>query len=454
MQRTGTIIHAVILLALIYLWQSCDNEVTPETALQHYLNRNDGTFAWGIKERFNIEEVDAYNLLLTSQQWRGYRWQHQLTVLVPEKVDYDGAMLFITGGSLADGEPKWKSHSHELIETMAGVAGANRAVVAIIWQVPNQPLFEGDLTEDELISYTLHHYRQDKDFSWPLLFPMVKSAMAAMQAVQEFSEEQLGHRVKQFMVSGASKRGWTTWLTGAHDRRVAAIAPMVIDVLNMPVNLDYQVAVWGDYSPQIEDYVKLGIPQDVHTEDGEEITAMVDPYSYRNELTMPKMLIIGTNDEYWPVDAVKHYIDDIPGDNSIHYVPNAGHDLDGGEGAIQALSAFFAEMLQNKSHPKCAAAITGENGRIHLRVDVDKERLEKAHLWVATAKTRDFRTADWTATELPALAGNSVETTIGYPESGYQAFYMDLVYDGPDGDKYSKSTRIYVCSSDKLFLQD
>jgi len=26
--------------------------------------------------------------------------------------------------------------------------------------------------------------------------------------------------------------------------------------------LTYQVKVWGDYSVQIEDYVKLGIPQD------------------------------------------------------------------------------------------------------------------------------------------------------------------------------------------------
>ena len=63
------------------------------------------------------------------------------------------------------------------------------------------------------------------------------------------------------MVSGASKRGWTTWLTGASDSRVVAIAPMVIDILNMPVNLDYQVKMWKDYSVQIEDYVKLGIPQ-------------------------------------------------------------------------------------------------------------------------------------------------------------------------------------------------
>ena len=61
---------------------------------------------------------------------------------------------------------------------------------------------------------------------------------------------------------------------------------------------------------------------------------------------MPKMIFIGTNDEYWPVDAIKNYINDIPGENYIHYVPNAGHGLGDGQQALTALSAFFGITLQ------------------------------------------------------------------------------------------------------------
>src|SRR5690606_4243730 len=146
----------------------------------------------------------------------------------------------------------------------------------------------------------------DQDYTWPLLFPMVKSALKAMDAIQEFAKQELDHSVENFVVSGASKRGWTTWLTAATgDSRVKAIAPMVIDILNMPVNLQYQLDSYGEYSEQIQDYVNLGIVQSIETEEGRALATMIDPYSYRKELTVPKMIFIGTNDEYWTVEDRK-----------------------------------------------------------------------------------------------------------------------------------------------------
>ena len=345
--RSKYLLFAILLAG--YLLNSCTTKedpdpdiTTPENALSTYLNNGDSTYHWEIIDSYDILDVKAYDLLLTSQQWREYSWKHQLTILIPSDIQYDGALLWITGGSLRDGLPRWTSQNDEETWTFGIAAANNHAVVAILRQTPNQPLFD-DLGEDALISYTLYNFKNDGDYSWPLLFPMVKSAIRAMDAVQEFSEETADHEITGFLVSGASKRGWTTWLTGASDSRVKAIAPAVIDILNMPLNLEYQKEVWGDYSVEIQDYVDLGIPQTVHTELGDAITTMVDPYSYRDKLTMPKLIFIGTNDPYWPVDAVKHYFNDLKGENFIHYVANAGHDLNGGQQARWSLNAFFCK---------------------------------------------------------------------------------------------------------------
>lgn len=421
--------------------------ITPETALQRYLDNGDESFKWELKEKYSYGELTAFDILLTSQNWRDHIWTHQLTLYVPEKINYNGALLFITGGSVKDGLPNWKSKDNNEAKLFAPVAQKNNAVVAIIRQTPNQPLYDG-LVEDQLISFTLHNFKEDKDYTWPLLFPMVKTAVRAMDVVQAFSKEKLDTEISHFTISGASKRGWTTWLTGANDPRVEAIGPMVIDVLNMPVSLDYQVEAWKEYSIQIEDYTKLEIPQTVNSPDGAAITQMIDPYSYRKKLTMPKIIFIGTNDEYWPVDAIKNYINDIPGENYIHYVPNVGHDLGGGEQAVRALSAFWGRTLEKQGYPKFTCKITSDKTSATLAVNSTSNKLLNVFFWSAESEDRDFRDEEFKSVAIKN--NNPINYKVEFPENGFKAFYIDLEYPDPKGGKYTKSTRMYVVDNNKV----
>ncbi len=427
-------------------------KVTPKNALESYLNIEDNAFTWEVKDSFKIGEVTAYDLLLTSQKWREHTWKHQLTILVPKETSYDGSLLFITGGSLTDGMPNWKTKEKNGSESsaMAQIAQKNKGIVSIVRQVPMQPLYDGDLVEDQLISFTLHNYKNDKDPTWPLLFPMVKSAVRAMDAVQEFSKEKLQKDITRFTVSGASKRGWTTWLTGASDSRVEAIGPMVIDVLNMPVSLDYHITAWNAYSEQINDYIKLEIPQTVNSEDGNALTQMIDPYSYREKLTMPKLIFIGTNDEYWPVDAVKNYIKEIPGENYIHYTPNAGHNLDGGEKALKSLSAFWEQTLKKESYPKLDYELVSDKTSATLSVTSNSDDLKSVYLWLADSDDRDFRDETWSSSKINPVQGKATVKKIRFPKTGYKAFYMDLEYVDPNGGTYTKSTRMYLADDDEV----
>ena len=73
------------------------------------------------------------------------------------------------------------------------------------------------------------------DSEWLIRFPMTKASLRAMDTVTDFAEKELGIKnLDYYLVSGASKRGWTTWDVGAVDQtgRVTAIAPVVLDAVN------------------------------------------------------------------------------------------------------------------------------------------------------------------------------------------------------------------------------
>jgi PhoPQ-activated pathogenicity-related protein len=391
--------------------------------------------------------------LFTSQKWQGITWNHEMTIIVPEILKYKDALLFITGGSLDKGKPNTHKWDEDLIIGLSKVSRTNMTIAAIIWQVPNQPMYD-DLTEDALISFTLHNYLNDHDLTWPLLFPMTKSAVRAMDVVQKFSKKELRWKIKHFIVSGASKRGWTTWLTGANDKRVIAIGPMVIDVLNMPVNVDYQKVVWGDYSIEIEDYVKLGIAQQLNTPGGHDLVKMIDPYSYRNSLKMPKMIFMGTNDPYWPVDAVKNYIDSIPGDNHICYTPNAAHDLGDRLIAFASLSALTGSAVTKRALPLCNYTITENKGTATIAIRTTPELLVGATIWSAESRDQDFRDEKWYSNNISLTDKSEITAEIKIPDSGFRAFYIDLKYKAPYGDDFTQSTRMFVADNHKLLLRN
>ncbi len=310
-------------------------------ALETYVNQPDTGYSWEQVEQKQTERFTITHLKLVSQTWREHEWTHHLKVVCSRQVRNPHiAFLFITG----DGEG---TRHIEMLKLLAERAGA---VATVVTNIPNQPLYDGR-TEDALIAYTLDQYLKTGDETWPLLFPMVKSAVRAMDAVQEFSREHYGQKIDGFVVSGASKRGWTTWLTAAADSRLRGIAPMVIDMLNVKAQTDWAQKVYGRQSEKIHDYVELGLIRKDEPEELKKLRGWVDPYSYRQRYAMPKLLLLGTNDPYWTVDSLRHYWNDLPQPKLIFQTPNAGHDLAGGEEAIQSLAAFFQMIADGQELP-------------------------------------------------------------------------------------------------------
>ena len=335
---------------------------------------------------------------MTSQTWRGIPWKHQLFVLRPAKLPKDvrHGLLVVGGGRWKpeyEGERKQATLPGEAL-LFAHLAEAIAAPVAVLRQVPFQPLFER--TEDALIAYTFDQHLKTGEDDWPLLLPMVKSTVRAMDALQSIARQRWDLSLDSFTVTGASKRGWTAWLTAATDKRVMAVAPMVIEVLNMRTQLDHQRAAWGGLSEQIHDYTAIDLPARLATERGEALLATVDPFRYRKRLTQPKLILLGTNDRYLPLDSLKLYWPELPNPKHVLYVPNQGHSLRDIQRVIGSLSAVHRYAAAGKLLPQTTWSFSGRPDTLGIQVRVDRHT-DGTLIWSAHSPTLDFREARWTS---------------------------------------------------------
>ena len=412
---------------------------TTRADLESYVKAPDESFGWKLTGEMALPGGgSALIVRLTSQTWQGILWEHWLSVVRPEKVTHpEHALLFITGGSKKSEPPKRASEEAMIFAKIARETGS---VIAVLAQVPNQPLF-GDLREDALISHTFVKYMETKDDSWPCLLPMTKSAVRAMDAVQAIAKEKLSQQIRHFVVSGASKRGWTTWLTGAVDPRVIAIAPMVIDTLNMPEQMQLQLRSFGGYSEMIHDYSDRNLPDQLRKPEGKHLVELVDPYSYRKNLTMPKLILLGTNDPYWPVDAVKLYFGGLEGEKHIHYVPNGDHGL--GPGAVEALAAFYNDVITGTPRPHFSWSFQRGKTEATLTVEAQDPPI-KAELWQSSAPTRDFRKVRWSPAPMARDGDGRFVAKVPAPGEGFAAVLGQLTYKSALGHEYTLSTNVEV----------
>ena len=405
-----------------------------------YVQKPDDSFAWKLVKQTDTRDGKLWQIELTSQTWQKIAWTHDLVVVLPKGAKPTSTMLlFNTGG---------RANAANMLLQMQ-LAKRINAPVAFLFGIPKQPLFEGK-REDALIAETFVRYLDTKDADWPLLFPMVKSLVKAMDALQAFAKQEWKHDVTGFVVSGASKRGWTSWLTGAADKRVKAIMPLVIDTLNFQKQMPYQLKSYGAYSAQIKDYTEHKLVPLPGSAEARRLWAWVDPWVYRDRLTMPKLILNGTNDPYWTQDALNLYWDDLKGPKWISYVPNAGHGLeelmpDGTKNrdrAVAVMAAFAGMIIHNRKPPEITWTIKDNTIKV-----VAKPTPNALRLWEASAATRDFRKSTWTSVRLKPDEKDTL--VIERPKSGSKAFFAEVEY--LDGETpYTLSTQIQILDAPKV----
>lgn len=426
-----------------------------KTALDAYVAKPDPAYKWELVSTQPGDGVTSYVLELTSQTWRSEAdvdkpvWKHWLTIARPDVVKHDKALLFIWQGDTTDPAP---TAARDRSIRFAKETGS---VVAEVGMVPNQPLRFSDSPdtprwEDDIIAYTRVKHFTTKDDEWLVRLAMVKAGVKAMDATQEFMRSEAGGQIpiNQFVVSGASKRGWTTWLVGAVDNRVIGIMPTVIDALNSEEITRHHFEVLGFFAPSLKDYVNHGLfPHKIGTPEYQAVLAIEDPYNYRTRarLTIPKFIVNASGDQFFLPDNSRFYYADLPQEKRLRYVENTAHNLAGSD-AVDSMLAWYNSVITGGKRPDYIWHKVDVNGIAFRPLDPPKAvRLWQAH----NPRARDFRIESvgpiYTSTLLAPQEDGTYFAQVPMPTEGFTAFFVEAEWDsGLPSAPFKFSTEVSI----------
>ncbi len=420
------------------------------TALDEYIAAPDPNYGYQLVNTIKGEGVTTYVIDMTSQAWLTTKevnlpiWKHWLTVVVPDEVKSNKALLYITGGGNTSPAPT------KADAMMLQIAKATKAVTADLKGVPNQPLiFAGETqgrSEDSLIAYTWDKFLRTGDAKWPARLPMTKAAVRALDTITSFcaSDAAGKHTIDQFVVCGGSKRGWTTWTTAIVDKRVVAIVPFVIDMLNVEPSFIHHWEAYGFWAPAVGDYVTSKLMDWNGSDEYRALMKIEEPFQYRNRLTLPKLIVNATGDQFFLPDSSQFYYHELIGPKYLRYVPNADHSL-GGSDAPFTLMAFFSSVLSGTPLPKYSWTVEKDDS-LHVTTE-DKPREVK--LWYATnPKARDFRVEtlgrEWKSEQLSESSPGKYVGKVAKPAEGWTAFMVELTYPNGQAPSHKFTTQVKV----------
>ncbi len=408
---------------------------SPDTALKYFMASVDQQYNYSNYKTVNKLGYSTYFFDMISQQWLDASlvdrpiWQHYMII---HKGWFTGstAIILIDGGSNGGTPPGEIDEDIGLMSLLSGIP------VIDLKQCPNEPLYFTDevgvrRSEDDILAYGFDKYLTTGDYRWNGHLPMAKAALRGMDTTQrKFSG------ITKFIVVGASKRGWATWLTAAtDDSRIIGFAPIVIPILNVEAQMDHHWESYGFYAPAVDPYSAFDLFCRIKCPAGVDWMNIEDPFCYFGESATisnkPKLMINASGDQFFCTDSLRFYWNQVPGPGTKHcrVIPNASHGMEEGDSFDQALATAMAwgtKVKDNAAQPVYSWVVNGDNS---ITVTCGSQPSGGARLWQATNPTaRDFRYeligGVWTSSVLPGTT-----TFTGYcppPAEGWTAYFVEV----------------------------
>lgn len=407
-QKTLLLVFLIILIGIECWAQDNQNE------LKQFMAKPEPAYKWALNEKIETKVSTFYNFSLTSLTFNNKNWNHTVNIIVPKVIKTKGIALILNAqGKSSDDLSKIADISVALIG----------CPLIMVWDVPNT---NGGTSEDSDIANSLLAAINTKDVYKAINLPMAKAVLKAMDMADEFLPTINITDIKKYVITGGSKNGWTCWLAAASgDKRIAGIAPIVFDFLDINKQLDMQKEMYGNYSQRINDYTSVGMPEFSKTPEGRKLINTVDPITYIDEIKIPKLIINATNDSFWTINSANIYWNRLKGDKYLLYMPNQDHNTRIGGGNINPIDMMPVLTTLLTFVGKCAGYNTMDN--IQWTWEVNKSNVKcnikginngeiiNAQAYINSAPTKDFRASKFDFT--PMNKNNDGTFSIEIPQT-------------------------------------
>ncbi|EFC36420.1 predicted protein [Naegleria gruberi] len=421
-----------------------------KTALDEFMESYpDNNYSYRLINTMHGLAATTYVLNMTSQVWLSpkdilngrYVWWHFMLVIVPHNLNRDKkeGLLWMIGKRNTDKTPNLDD-----LADLTKIAVATGTIVTEMMQVPNQAIvFEADpkreeRAEDGIVAFTWRHFMNDTSKPyWIAHLPMTRAGQKGLDTIQDFAKKELGHTIEQFTVQGTSKKGWTTWLLAAVDKRVKNIIPMVIAVLDLKKNLMETYDSLCKFPEAMDSYMDQGIVTRLNTKEFDALAGILDPLVYTERYAnINKFLIYSMGDEFFWPDLSPNGYPHLVGEKRLKYLPNTGHNMEGSDMMDAVLVDYYAHLygINLPNYEFSSQDVHSVGLQLDLRI-TNGTRPTVVKLWQATnPNARDFRITTigkaFTFTPVTPLdaSGMNYRVVVKNPPLGYTAFMMEMEF--------------------------
>jgi len=390
--------------------------------------------------------VSLNSFQLNSQEWSPgdivspAQWSHDVDLYIPDHPIRRKALLIVSNGTnhVSGNQQPFPANDFSQ-EQLAEIARSTHTIVVAVSNIPNQFLTLGTnppSREDASAaqSWRLFMENPKQRATLPLQVPMVAAVSRTMDLAQNELKPWV---VDQFILSGASKRGWTAWLTSIADRRVVAIAPLVTDLFDTKATFEHIYRSYGGNWPiAFAPYYAQGITEKIDTDAFASLMQIQDPSQYantryRSRLSIPKYLINASGDDFFVPDNAGRYYHRLPGEKTLRLVPNSDH-AGIRNVSTPALISLLNRLQRNATLPNLDARLVSKGHEQFIQVQFS-EKPSQLKLWNAeNSSARDFRYAcgiRYIAEVVEAPAdGKILSVKIPEVSGGWRASFIEATY--------------------------